>query len=80
MTYFVYILYSKERDRYYVGHTEDVHRRVKEHRIRKNLGAEDWELKYKEEFASRSEAVKREAEIKAHKRRAYIESLFNPAG
>jgi len=80
MAYFVYIIYSTERNRYYIGQTENVQQRVQMHRIRKNLGASDWQLKHAEEFSSRSEAMKREAAIKARKSRAYIESLFMPSG
>ena len=76
MMYHVYILYSTSRDRYYVGHSEDVQRRIAEHNIRKNLGANDWELKYTEQFATRAEAMKRETEIKNKKKRSYIEQLI----
>ncbi|MFM1744297.1 MAG: hypothetical protein RLZZ630_234, partial [Bacteroidota bacterium] len=80
MAYFVYIIYSIERDRFYVGYSENVQQRIEMHRIRKNLGASDWQLKHAEEFSSRSEAMKREAAIKARKSRTYIESLFMPSG
>ena len=76
MEFFVYILYSVSRDKYYIGHTEDVSRRIQEHRIRKNLGADDWELLYKESFPTRSEAMKREREIKQKKKRSYILQLI----
>lgn len=76
MPYSVYILYSASKDRYYIGHTEEVQKRIAEHRMRKNLGAEDWVLKYLEHFETRSEAMKRELEIKNKKRRSYIEALI----
>jgi putative endonuclease len=76
MTYWVYIAYSKMIDKYYVGQTENVDKRLLVHRVRKNLGANDWELKYKEEFLSRSQAMKRELEIKKKKSRKYIEWLI----
>jgi len=76
MTYYVYILYSATKDKYYIGQTEDIVKRLQEHNIRKNLGADDWVLKYKEEFASRGEAMKRELEIKNKKKRSYIEKLI----
>ncbi len=77
MPCWVYILYSEAIDKYYVGQTEDVDKRLLVHRERKNLGAWDWELKYKEEFINRSQAVKREMEIKRKKRRSYIEWLIS---
>jgi predicted GIY-YIG superfamily endonuclease len=44
MMYYVYILYSKEKDRYYIGQTENVEKRLNEHRVRKNLGATEMRL------------------------------------
>ena len=76
MKFYVYILYAPSIDRFYVGQTEDIPKRIAEHKVRKNLGASDWELKYSEVFATRSESVLRESEIKAKKRRTYIEWLI----
>mgnify|MGYP005749524153 FL=1 len=39
-----------------------------------------WEVKYKEEHSTRSEAVKREVEIKKKKSKKYIEQLISSAG
>ena len=75
--FFVYIIYSASKDKYYIGQTSDIENRLETHCVRKNLGASDWVLKYSETFATRSEAVKRESEIKNKKRRAYIESLIS---
>jgi predicted GIY-YIG superfamily endonuclease len=44
--YHVYIIYSKVKDKFYIGQTEDVTKRLLEHNIRKNLGASDWEIKF----------------------------------
>ncbi len=78
--FYTYILYSVQADKYYIGQTENVEQRVIMHNLRKNLGANDWELKYKEEFQTRAEAVRRESEIKSKKRRAYLENLIATAG
>ena len=80
MPYAVYILYSEAKDRYYVGQTEDVNNRVNEHIVRKNLGADDWRVVYTEIYVTRSEAVRRESEIKSKKRRRFIESLIGTKG
>jgi len=77
--YYVYILYSPSKDKFYIGQTEDVEKRLSQHRIRKNLGADDWIIKYTEEFATRSGAVLRETEIKSMKRKSYIEWLISTA-
>ncbi|MBS3944131.1 MAG: GIY-YIG nuclease family protein, partial [Melioribacter sp.] len=39
-----------------------------------------WELVYYEKFLSKSEALKRENEIKRKKSKKYIENLINHAG
>ena len=81
MLYFVYIIYSATRDRYYTGHTDNLPKRIEQH----NNGYESstksgvpWKLKYTEEFKTRSEAMKREYEIKSKKSRKYIEKLISP--
>ncbi|WP_243854731.1 GIY-YIG nuclease family protein [Flavobacterium sp. 270] len=42
--------------------------------------AKDWEIKYFETFSSRSEACKRELQIKKMKSRKYIENLIETKG
>ena len=72
----VYIIYSSIKDRFYIGQTDDLERRLTDHRIRKNLGTSDWVLKYFETFETRAEAMKRKLEIKSKKRRSYLETLI----
>lgn len=77
--YFVYILFSKSLDRYYIGQTENLNDRIYRHNnsgSKSTKAASDWELKYFEEFATRSEAVERESGIKKKKKRSYIEWLI----
>jgi len=83
MSYIVYIIYSAKLDRYYIGYSEDVEERLLQH----NSGlstytakANDWELKYTQHFDSRTEAMKRETEIKKKKSRKYIEWLISSFG
>jgi putative endonuclease len=75
--YFVYILYSTSIDKFYIGQTQDVNNRLREHVEYKNLGANDWIIKHTEQYNTRSEAMKRETEIKKKKRRSYIEWLIS---
>jgi len=77
--YFVYIIYSLSKDRYYVGQTQDLEKRLADHhssRSKFTKQTKDWVLVYFEEFVTRSEAVKRELEIKSKKGRKYIEYLI----
>jgi putative endonuclease len=81
MNYFVYIIFSKSKDKYYVGSSGD----ILETRIRKHNsnhtgftgGIRDWKLKYFEEFLTKQDALLREKEIKKWKSRKLIEKLIS---
>ena len=77
--FYVYILYSEIADKYYIGQTEEIDQRIVIHNLRQNLGMNDWQLKYFENHETRSEAVRRESEIKRKKRRTYLEHLISSA-
>ena len=78
MPFHVYILKSESSGRFYIVQTKDVVQRIAYHganysKSLKNRGP--WRLVYSEEFATRSEAVRRESQIKSWKDRAMIEAL-----
>ena len=80
MSCYFYILYSKKLDRYYLGHTcGTLESRLYKHQMNK-VGftgkADDWELKYSEEFETKSDAYRREREVKKWKSRKRIEKLL----
>ena len=78
--YYLYILYSSDLDKYYVGSTNDLERRLSDHnrgKDRFSRQAKIWILKYTEVYESRSDAYGREQEIKKKKSRKYIESLIS---
>ena len=80
MNCYVYILYSKTRDKYYVGQTDNLEERLASHNSGKSpytSSAKDWELKYFETFDNRTDSRKRENAIKRKKSRKYIESLLS---
>ena len=83
MTACCYILYSEKLNKYYVGSTTDIERRLLEHNRGKekftSTGA-PWIMVYKEFFDGLSAARKRELYIKKMKSRKYIESLISSAG
>lgn len=67
-------------DKYYTDSCENIQKRLDDHlnsRSTFTKKAKDWELKYFETYTSRSEAVKREMEIKKKKSRKYIEFLIS---
>ena len=58
--YFVYILYSKKFDRYYVGQCEDLTVRLARHNAKRVLSTKPyvpWEVVYSETYATRSHAT-----------------------
>ncbi len=65
--YLVYILYSANRNRYYVGYTGDeLEERLKKHNSNhKGFTGKvaDWKIVYTESFTEKNEAMKREKEI-----------------
>ena len=63
MSYYAYILKSITYNTYYYGSTKDLSKRLFEHNQGKQKytkGRRPWVLHYYEEFASRSDAQKRE--------------------
>ena len=83
MPSYCYILYSSKLDKYYVGSTTDIERRLAEH----NRGKEKftstglpWVLVYKEAFEVLQQARQRELCIKKMKSRKYIETLIRSVG
>ena len=77
---FVYIIYSKQVDRYYVGQTDNLAERLLSHNSQKSPYtkiANDWRAVYTEEYSTRTDARKRELEIKRKKSRKYIEWLIS---
>ena len=77
--YYVYILYSARVDRYYVGQMDDLTSRLQHHndgKVTSTKAYVPWEMKYNETCETRSEAMRREREIKARKSRSYIKALI----
>lgn len=70
LMYSVYILKSTTTGKYYIGMTENIERRLKEHNSGKTTstkGRGPWEIAYREECADRASAWKRERQIKSYK-------------
>jgi len=84
MKYLVYILFSAQLDRYYIGHTgEPMAERLRKH-LSTHSGytskAKDWSLVWTEEYARKQDAYARELEIKSKKSKKYIQNLISSAG
>ena len=62
----VYILYSKRDNRFYIGLTQDIKRRLREHKS-KSSRYRDFELIFSEDFVSKADAKRRERYFKVAK-------------
>ncbi len=77
--YTLYILHSITLDRYYIGYTNDIVRRLSEHNRIKGKFTDagiPWSLVYSESFASKKEAMLREKFIKSRKSKKFIIELI----
>jgi putative endonuclease len=77
--YTLYILHSKNLDRYYVGYTNDLPRRLSEHNRIKGKYTDTgipWVVVYTETFNGKKDAMKREKYIKSTKSRKFIIELI----
>ena len=72
--YFVYILRTSANT-LYIGQTNDLERRLKEHQIKSSKSAkyiryfDSFKLVYQETFKTRTEAMRREIQLKRWKRK-----------
>lgn len=79
----VYAIASKTTGKIYIGQTVDLVMRLKQHNsdnnehlgqfTKQNKGP--WRLVYKEEFETRSEALKREKQLKSFRGREFIKNI-----
>jgi len=68
--FIVYILQSTKTGKRYIGHTEDILRRLNDHntgRVKSTCYGKPWRVIYTEEYPDRSSACRREKEIKLYK-------------
>ena len=78
--FYVYILQSLKDQSYYIGQTKNVSNRLERRNRRRQSATRSkvpWELIYTEPFPTRSQAVRRELEIKSWKSRQAIKELLN---
>ncbi len=68
--YTVYILKSEQTGKFYVGYTDNIDRRIKQHNSGKNKSTHNglpWTIIHKEFFNTKKEAWLREHQIKSYK-------------
>ena len=78
--FYVYILQSEKTGKYYIGSTGNLDDRLFRHNSGQSLSTKHgvpWQLVYTESFSFRSEAMKRESEIKSWKSHKRISELIS---
>ena len=68
--YYVYLLKSKKTEKYYIGCTGDLKKRVREHNTNKSVYTKNkgpWKVRYYEAFYSKNDAFQREKQLKKNK-------------
>jgi putative endonuclease len=84
--FYAYILVSFSTEKIYIGHTENLERRLEEHN---SLGKKSsstrkrgpWKVIFKKEFENRTDAMKFEKYLKSLKNKKYIlEKFCTPNG
>jgi len=79
MNYIVYILFSKTKNRYYIGYTSNLEERIIRHN-QKSKGftgnVNDWKVVYTEYYTIKEEACIRELQIKSWKSKLKIQELI----
>jgi putative endonuclease len=75
----VYVLYSEKYNKIYIGYTSNIEQRFIAHNELETKGYtlryRPWKLIYTEVFAEKSEAIKRENQLKTAKGREFIWNL-----
>ena len=75
---YIYIIRSQHLQRFYVGSTEDIEKRLQQHNAGKSASTRagrPWELIRTENFTTRSEAMFHERKIKARGIGRYLSDL-----
>jgi putative endonuclease len=73
--YYVYVLYSRKFDNFYIGFTNNLKQRLAEHRLGKvytSYRMPDWQLVYVEICISKKDAENRERQLKTGFGRGYL--------
>ena len=78
--HFIYILKSFKDKKKYIGCTNNIQKRLKQHNLKKCLATRNrtpFELTYFEEYENPKEAYYRESFFKTGKGREYIKNILN---
>ena len=80
MNFYTYIIFSEKLDKYYIGHTNSLDRRILEHNSgfsKSTKTGVPWKIVFSKSFNLKSEAFNFERKIKSMKSRKFIIDLIN---
>ena len=78
--FYVYILYSEEKDIYYKGFTSDLEKRLEQHNANKSFYTSSkglWKLVYSKSFETKTEALIEEKRLKKLNRASLERLILN---
>ncbi len=78
--YYVYIIKSLSKNRYYIGFSIDVSRRLLRHNqgfVKSTKAFIPWEVVYTEKCINKEDALKREKQIKSYKHGCAFKKLLD---
>jgi putative endonuclease len=79
MVFFTYILYSKKLNKFYIGHTNNIERRLHEHNSLQSSSTKSgvpWKLVFSKEFSNNSDSIRFELKLKSMRSRKFIEDII----
>jgi putative endonuclease len=80
--HYVYILRSLKDGKQYIGNTDNLERRLDEHNRGSSKATKNrrpLKIIYKEEFSNKTEAIKRERQLKKYKSSSFINKIIDNA-
>jgi putative endonuclease len=75
-SHFVYIIYSRNHDKYYKGYSANPVKRLDQHNNQESKYTKNfcpWELVYIEKLSNKSEALKREKSLKKYSKKQIVD-------
>jgi len=76
MNFFVYIIYNARHDKFYIGQTYSLQKRIFEHKNGLSIYTSrydgEWLFLHKEKFKTRSEAMHKEKFLKQQKNKSFL--------
>ena len=83
----VYVIQNSDSGRIYIGHTDNLTKRLEYHNgvkknkeksyTSKNIGKGKWNVVYSEDFETRKDVMRREKELKSSRGRSFVKSIIN---